>query len=166
MTTDKLIYVGDKVVYKQDVKRISSINAILRSYYSTEESNLSSNIDLQFERVGSRFRISSNDSMYSDWYNLKDFEVSNIKTWSNVYVDSNVSTSVEIEFKLLSIPSTWDEDIDYVQISNVEVQSTSFETVSGTIIEPPPAIVSAVGNDQGIEYNQSFYYDPYDMKEL
>ena len=166
MTTDKLIYVGDKVVYKQDVKRISSINAILRSYYSTEESNLSSNVDLQFERIGSRFRISSNDSMYSDWYNLKDFEVSNIKSWSNVYVDSNVSTSVEIEFKLLSIPSTWDEDIDYVQISNVEVQSTSFETVSGTIIEPPPATVSAVGNDQGIEYNQSFYYDPYDMKEL
>lgn len=166
MTTDKLIYVGDKVVYKQDVKRISSINAILRSYYSTEESNLSSNVDLQFERIGSRFRISSNDSMYSDWYNLKDFEVSNIKSWSNVYVDSNVSTSVEIEFKLLSIPSTWDEDIDYVQISNVEVQSTSFETVSGTIIESPPATVSAVGNDQGLEYSQNFYYNPYDMGEL
>jgi hypothetical protein len=69
MTTDKLIYVGDKVVYKQDVKRISSINAILRDYYSTEESNLSGNANLQYSRISSRFRVSSNDSLYSDWYN-------------------------------------------------------------------------------------------------
>jgi len=166
MTTDKLIYVGDKVVYKQDVKRISSINAILRDYYSTEESNLSGNANLQYSRISSRFRVSSNDSLYSDWYNLKDFEIANVKTWANVYVDSNASTNVEIEFKLLNIPLSWDEDIDYVQVSNVSVQVSSFASESGTVIDPPPPQVSSVGNDQGIEYHQNFYYNPYDMQEL
>lgn len=166
MTTDKLIYVGDKIVYKQDVDRITGITAILRDYYSTEEANLSSNANLQFQRVSTRFRTSSNDSLYSDWYNLRDFEIANVKTYANVYVDANACTNVEIEFKLLTVPSTWDEDIDYIQISNVEVQVFSYASTAGTKIDPPPATVSAVGNDQGLEYQQNFYYDPYEMTEL
>lgn len=166
MTTDKLIYVGDKVVYKQDLNRIVSLNAILRDYYSTEESNLSSNANLQYERVSSRFRTSSNDKLYSDWYDLYDFEVANVKLYSNVFVDANVHTSVEIEFKLLTVPSTWDDEVDYIEISNVSVQSTSYASENGSYIDPPPAEVSSVGNNQGLEYNQEFYYDPYDMDEL
>lgn len=163
---ENLVFIGDKVTFTQDLRMITSINAVLRDYYSTSEANLSSNANLQFERVSSRFRLSFDDQYYSDWYNLKDFEISNVKSFSNVYVSSSASTNVEVEFKLLSVPSGWDEDSDFITISNVTVSSNTFTANAVTVVSSPPANVSAIGNDQGLEYQKNFHYDPYDMGQL
>lgn len=160
--SDKLIYIGDKLNYKVDLGRVSSIESINRSITSTKIPTIGSDLSLQYSYIDIRFRLNSNETYYSDWYSLDDFEVSLEKDLADVYIDENCNTAIEIEFVHLDIPDTWDEDVDYIEISNVAVDSTEIVD-SNPVILTKPADVSAVGNDTGIDQEKDFYYNPYDL---
>lgn len=159
---DKLIYIGDKLNYKVDLDKISSIESINRTLISIKIPTINTDLHLQYSYVSIRFRLNSNDTYYSDWYNLNEFEVTPSKFFSDIYIDEKNTTSVEIEFTFLDIPNTWDEDIDFIEISDVSVNST--EVVDSTpVIITKPADLSAIGNDTGIDNEKEFYYDPYEL---
>jgi hypothetical protein len=161
--SDKLIYIGDKLNYKVDLGKISSVDAINRTITSTKEATIGANLELQYSYLDIRFRLNANETYYSDWYNLDEFEVSMEKDFADVYVDENCNTSVEIEVVKIDIADTWDEDVDYVEVSNVTVDSTEVTADSDPVAITKPAEPSSVGNDTGLDHEKEFYYDPYDL---
>lgn len=158
---EQLVYLGDITTFSLELGKVTSIDSITDVVTSTRE-NLPANINLQYERVEINFRLNSNDSYYSDWYNLKEFEVDLTKTFANIYTDPSYNTNVEIQYKLIDIPNTWDEDEDYIEISNVSIDSTPVASNTTTLITTT-ANVSAIGNDVGVNYQQNHYYDPYEL---
>lgn len=164
MSVSKLIYNGDLVMFTKELGVINSLDSITANVTSTLESNISSNLSLLYDRVDIKFRLNNNDKLYSDWYDLNEFYLSNTKTFSNVYVNSTSNSNVEIKYILLSTPNNWDEDSDYIEISNVNVTSTANISTLPTKVTPP-ALNTSSGVDKGLQYNSNFYYDPYAISE-
>lgn len=164
---EKLQYLGDKATFQVSAGKVDSIDGIAKVISSTKDANISSNNIIFFDRLDARFRTSLNDGKtYSDWYDLEDFELDNVKSFANVFVDANVVTNVEIQYKLINVPDDWDEDVDYIEVGNVSVTSTVSSITTEMEVINTNATVSAIGNDQGLEYEQNHYYNPYELTEV
>ncbi len=157
---EKLIYIGDNIRLSQDLGVVSNITNLEYSLSSTQEDL--SNVTLLYERVDIKFRVSKEDDYYSDWYSLKDIE-DNTLSYSNVYVDTTFSTTVEVEFTLIDIPNTWDEDDDFIEVSSINVTGSS--TTSNIDYIPNAPVVSAIGNNS-YTYENNFTYNPYDLDQV
>lgn len=164
MSVSKLIYNGDVAIFTKELGKIDSLNSITANVTSTSEANISSNLSLLYSRVAVKFRLNNNDKLYSDWYELDEFYLSNTKSFANVYVNSSSNSNVEIKYILLSTPDDWDEDTDYISVSDVNANATANITTTSTVVSPP-AVQSGSGIDKGLQYHSNFYYNPYDLSE-
>ena len=159
----KLIHIGDSVRFKEtELTNVTNITGIARTITSTAEANINSNVSLSFERLNIKFRTRQDSKYYSDWYSVNEFETSNVTTYSNVNINSDVALDIETEFVLKSIPTGWDEDTDYIEISGVSSNvTTSTSAVEHTI--SPDAEVSAVGRQNGLGITTQGTWDPYKL---
>ena len=159
---NKLIFLGDHVRFSQDVGKVANIISITKTVTSTQEDL--TDLELLYSRVSINLRVSKEDNYYSDWYDLKDIELSNTLSYSNVYINPDYDTSVELEFKLLDVPNTWDEEEDFITVSFDSVETSAIPSQTVELIPNPPTI-SAVGNNSYV-YNETFSYNPYNLGNL
>lgn len=159
---NKLIFLGDHVRFSQDMGKVANIISITKTVTSTQEDL--TDLDLLYSRVSINLRVSKEDNYYSDWYDLKDIELSNTLSYSNVYINPDYDSSVELEFKLIDVPNTWDEEDDFITVSFDSVETSAIPSQTKELIPNPP-VVSAVGNNSYI-YNENFSYNPYNLGNL
>jgi len=159
---EQLIFLGDHVRFSQELGKVANITSINKSVVSTAEDL--TDIELLYNRVSINIRVSKNDEFYSDWYDLKDIELSNTLTYSDIYTNSEVNSTLQIEFKLLSIPDNWDEETDNISVSLVDVETSQSIQLQQEQIPNPP-VLSAVGNNSYV-FNENFTYNPYNLGNL
>lgn len=159
---NKLIFLGDHVRFTQEIGKVANIISINKTVTSTQEDL--TDLELLYSRVSINLRVSKEDDYYSDWYNLKDIELSNTLTYSDIYINPDYDTSVELEFKLLEIADIWDEDEDFVSVSFDSVETNPTPQQTQELIPNPPTL-SAVGNNSYV-YNENFSFNPYNLGNL
>lgn len=161
-----LIYIGDTIRFSEtELKNVSNINGIYRTLYSTAEANINANVTLAFSRLDMRFRVKKEDKYYSDWYSINEIETGGPTTYANVTLDSTQLLDIDVEFILKSTPTGWDEDSDYITVSEVSSDVTRVADPPEPQYITPAANVSAIGRQNGLTYTPGFTYNPYALGE-
>lgn len=162
---ENLIYIGDTIRFSEEkLTDVNSINGIYRTIFSTSEANINSNVSLAFSRLDMRFRVKKDDKYYSDWYSINEIEGDGPTSYTDIELDPDKQLDIDVEFILKSTPTNWDEDNDYITISEVSSNVTRRQAPPEPQYITPAANVSAIGRQNGLTFQMGHTYNPYALK--